>query len=189
MKLIMQTRYLALSIACAVLALPEPAGAQFSTPYELIKAIEDQKYEKVREMMLDCRCPNTRTAQGVPALVLAARDRSMKIVEYLLNSGANPNVKARNSRMTALMEFARRDNVAGVELMLENGANVNAADSSGETALMYAVSARAQRAVRVLLAKGADPQLANYQGQTPMDMARSRRYRRIETLLADAPAG
>jgi len=172
--------------AVAGITLASYGQAQYSTPVELIRAVEEGNVSKVRELMKECRCPNTRTTDGDPALVVAARNGSMQLARFLLESGANPNMASRESEVTALMEFAQQDQVAGVDLLLKNGAKIDAADSAGDTALMYAVSARAHRVVQLLTAKGADPRLANYQGQTALDLARSRRYRRIETLLRDA---
>jgi len=182
--------FLALA-AAAVGAFAGPTGAlaQFSTSYDLLNAIEDQNLSEIRELMAKCRCPNMRDSDGVPAFVLAARSGFAPVAEYFLEQGANPNIAARQSGLTALMAFARADNVAGVELLLEHGADINTADRSGETALMYAVRGRAMRALRVLVQKGADPAMANYQGQTPLDIAHANRYGMMERILTEAPAG
>lgn len=172
-----------------VAVLSGPAQAQFSDRYDMLKAIDEQNYDEVRELMAKCRCPNTRNADGEPALLLAARSGSLKITEFILDEGANPNAPSRTSGVTALMIFARRDNAAGVELLLGRGADVNAADNTGETALMYAVRGRARRVLPILLAKGADRERANYQGQTAIEIAQRNRYRQMERLLADAASG
>jgi len=176
-----------LAVLAAVLA--GPAQAQFSDRYDMLKAIDEQNYEEVRELMAKCRCPNTRNVDGEPALLLAAQSGSLEITEFILDEGANPNVRSRTSGTTALMVFARRDSVAGVELLLGRGADFDAADATGETALMYAVRGRARRVLPILLGKGANPDLANYQGQTAMDIAQRNRYRVMEQLLTDAASG
>ena len=176
-------------LAVLASAVSGPARAQFSDRYDMLKAIDEQNYEEVRELMGKCRCPNTRNVDGEPALLLAARSGSLKITEFILNEGANPNARSRVDGATALMVFARRDNVAGVEMLLERGGDPNVADNTGETSLIHAVRGRARRALPLLLGKGANPDLANYQGQTAMEIAQRNRYRMMERLLADAAAG
>ncbi|GER00769.1 hypothetical protein JCM17845_13920 [Iodidimonas gelatinilytica] len=163
-----------------------PASAQFSAAYELIKAVEEQDYAELRTQMLKCRCPNVRTIDDVPVLVIAARNADKQIVEYLLESGANPNAADRTSKMTPLMEFARRGDVAGLNMLLARNADLDAGNDSGQTALMIAVRSRQARAVKALLDAGANVDMPDYQGQTALDVARSMRLRDLERLLMDA---
>jgi len=177
-------------VGAALLAVSasQSAQAQFSDQYDMLKAIGEQDYAKVRELMAKCRCPNTRNVDGDPALLLAAQSGSLEIAEFFLKQGANPNARSRNSGMTALMEFARDDNVAGVELLVGHGADLDAADNTGEAAVIHAVRGRARRVLPILLKKGANPDLANYQGQTALEIARANRYRMMERLLVEAHA-
>lgn len=111
-----------------------PAAAQFSAAYELIKAVEEQDYGEMRTQMLKCRCPNVRNVDDVPVLVMAARNSDSKIIEYLLEMGANPDATDRNTRSTALMELARRGDLNGVQMLIKKGADLNAGNNTGQTA-------------------------------------------------------
>ncbi|WP_281300555.1 MULTISPECIES: ankyrin repeat domain-containing protein [unclassified Iodidimonas] len=163
-----------------------PAAAQFSAAYELIKAVEDKDYGEMRTQMLKCRCPNVRNVDDIPVLVMAARNSDSKIIEYLLEMGANPDAADRHNRSTALMELARRGNLDGVQMLIQKGADLNAGNSTGQTALMLAAQSRNGRVVSALLEAGADPDMPDYQGQTVFDIARNNRYRDIERLLETA---
>lgn len=55
--------------------------------------------------------------------------------------------------------------------LLEHGANINAADHQGETALMDAAKECSEYSVETLLANKADPTIKNKLGQTALDIA------------------
>ncbi|MFQ5347189.1 MAG: ankyrin repeat domain-containing protein [Rhodothalassiaceae bacterium] len=185
----MKRKRIFVSLAAALVAILSgvpAAWAQYSTPYELIKAVKDRDYAGIRSLMLKCRCPNARTTEGIPILVIAARNGDTATARFLIESGANVTARAEDTGTNALMEFAQRGNLDGVRLLMENGADPDAGDNTGQTALIYAVRARKARVIRVLLEAGANPDMADYQGRTPLDVARQMRYRDIEKLFADA---
>jgi hypothetical protein len=62
-----------------------------------------------------------------------------------------------------------------VELLLANGANVNAAATNGSTALLLAAGKTNLALVKLLLAKGADVKAVNQFGQFPLLSAATRR--------------
>ncbi|ORX62071.1 ankyrin [Hesseltinella vesiculosa] len=59
-----------------------------------------------------------------------------------------------------------RDQV--VQILLENGANVNAQNESGQTPLLYAASKNRLDIAKVLLNHGADVNLVNHIKQSPL---------------------
>lgn len=162
-----------------------PVAAQFSAAYEVIKAVEDQDYTELRTKMLKCRCPNVRTVEEVPVLVIAARNSDVQIAQYLLDQGANPNIADRSTRVTALMEFARRGNLEGVAMLVGRNVDLDAGDSTGQTALVKAVRSRQIQVIRALLDAGANVDMPDYQGQTALDVARSMRLRDVERVLVN----
>ncbi|RMF14484.1 MAG: hypothetical protein D6757_06165 [Alphaproteobacteria bacterium] len=164
----------------------QPARAQFSAAFELIKAVKDGDLKKAREEMLKCNCATARTGDGTPVLAIAAQNNDLEMARFLLASGANPNAADRITGETPLMIFARQDNIEAIRLLTRHGADPDAADRSGETALMKAVRTRKVRALRVLLEIGADPAVTDYQGQTAADIARAMRLRNFERLLTRA---
>jgi len=173
----------ALLLLTISLSAARVAQAQFSTPYELQKAVEEGNLGEVRTLMAKCRCPNTRHNDETPILVLAAQNGSRDIAAYLLESGANPNATSRQGGISALMAFAERGDRSGIEMMLDKGADIDAGDATGETALIKAVRARRESSVTLLLEKGADAQMPDYQGRMAIDHARNLRLSRISSLL------
>ena len=70
-----------------------------------------------------------------------------------------------------LREAASRGEVEALEGILAAGADPNAPNLGGNTALHYAAWADSPRAVAALIAAGANPELRNVYGATPLDIA------------------
>jgi ankyrin repeat protein len=66
---------------------------------------------------------------------------------------------------------------------LEQGANVEARDADGNTALIAAAGTGVVVVARLLLGKGIGIQTKNNQGQTALDVASSNRFIEIVELL------
>ena len=77
-----------------------------------------------------------------------------------------------------------------VELLLNNGADVNRADSEeGWTALMFAAAEGHQPVVEILLRHGADPAITDRDGDAAVDHALARGQMHIVVLLEAPPEG
>jgi ankyrin repeat protein len=70
-----------------------------------------------------------------------------------------------------LIEAVQSDNTTGVARLIGGGADVNAPDEDGSTALAWAVVRGSAEAVELLLKAGADPNLANELGIGPLYLA------------------
>jgi ankyrin repeat protein len=70
-----------------------------------------------------------------------------------------------------------------VRVLLTHGADINAQDKSGLTALMEAVIANSEETVSVLLDQGAEKTIKNNDGQTALDIALKAGNKNILTLL------
>ena len=87
----------------------------------------------------------------------AAHENRPDIAEMLLAAGADPKLTT-PAGSTALMRAAWSGSVAVAKLLLEHGAQVNAADVHGETALILASQTCPDGVmVQLLLDHGADP--------------------------------
>jgi len=86
---------------------------------------------------------------------------STKMVELLLKHGADPNS---NSKLQSpLMGACQNGYYEIVKLLVENGADINFADESKATALMYANDAKT---IKYLISKGADVKAKDLNGRT-----------------------
>jgi hypothetical protein len=117
---------------------------------------------------------------GDTALHVAAASHRTKIVRELLRLGAD--VRAANRRQAVPLHYAvdggpgapgwrPEAQAETVTLLLQAGADPDAADSGGTTPLLRAVRNRCAAAVRALLDGGADAERPNKQGSRPRDLA------------------
>lgn len=95
----------------------------------------------------------------------------------LLDRGTPPD-QANDFGKTALMVAAAHDQAEAVRLLLDRGADINAAtwtdrngglDHDGRTPLMYAAARGSLAMVKLLLSRGADPQTADTKGARAID--------------------
>ena len=131
---------------------------------------------------------------GASVLLRAAKGGDVEAVSLLLKAGARPDLAvARAWRdqiggITPLMAAAGLANqindtrgklktqaqaVEVIKLLIAAGADVNARDDRGDTALHGAVYRGWNDAARTLIQNGADPYLADNNGKSPYDIAKT----------------
>jgi uncharacterized protein len=135
-----------------------------------------------------------RQVQGLrfQRLSQAAYEDSPMMARLLLRLGADPDGGDYNDTVpfafvTPLGTAASRGNLDVVEVLLENGANPDAADPTGFTPLAHAASQGHADIVRALLAAGARTDVMTMTG-TALDLARSGGHEAVVRLLEQASA-
>jgi ankyrin repeat protein len=127
------------------------------------------------EELLDAE-PELATAwspDGFTALHLAAFFGQEEAAKILVERGGEVNLVARNAtiHVTPLHSAAAGSHPGIVKLLLEHGADPNAAQDGGFTPLHSAAQNDDRESAEALVEAGADPSLANDEGKTPADLA------------------
>lgn len=124
---------------------------------------------------------------GATPLMRAAKKADVEMVRALLTHGANPQVRTKAGtealmfaaglggagRFTAFedKQATEADFIDAARLCLEGGADINAVNETGQTALHLAVTARSDDFIKFLTERGARVDIKDKQGRTPLDVA------------------
>jgi hemoglobin len=101
------------------------------------------------------------------------------VVRLLVRGGARVNAVHGVKRCTALHMAARQGTVEVIEALLDAGAEIEARDSLGDTALRRAVNCDKADAARVLIERGADVGSVGSKGLSVRQAVRSARMRAV----------
>ena len=104
----------------------------------------------------------------------------------LIAAGADVNEKGKVSGPLSCAVCWGRTDV--VKVLIDNGADVNAKDDSGDTPLHWAAFTGARKITRMLIAAGADVNAKDSEGWTPLHMAALHGQGRIVRMLLAAGA-
>lgn len=112
----------------------------------------------------------------------------VEIVRLLLSKGVNPTERDKNAA-TALMYAIGNHNVQNalqiIDILCRAGADINAVDYKGDSALMRAVQppCRDIDVIKCLIVKGADLSIVNHEGETALSLATEAHYREAVNIL------
>lgn len=126
-----------------------------------------------------------------PGLYRYKSNPPIKVIELLLQHGADPNIAFSNG--SCLLHFAAQAGHSEiVELLLKSGAQANLPGSGGNTPLHFAcwVGENSEhkpnpKVVELLLQHDSDPSILNAKGFSPMDFATEGNQTEILKLLVD----
>ena len=102
---------------------------------------------------------NASDTKGRSSLWWAAKEGQLEIVQLLLSRNATAEVCDYSTGNTALLMAAAGGHVGVVQLLLKHGANPNAANGKGNTAIMIASS---REVLQALIVSGGDATIKNY---------------------------
>ncbi len=148
-----------------------PRPASYSATTQEFLATPSDDLESIRALLEEGADVNAFDEDGRTMLWRAAWDANVELTEMLLNHGADPNTRDKTGGLfgggTALHvlglerapvpETYKEDSVAIAELLIGNGADVNAQNSVGVTPLDGAASTRMDELVNLLQKHGAEP--------------------------------
>lgn len=164
--------------------------------WDRMRGVQEGKFELVKALLEHGADPNallqknptrygftvTRQPKNSTPFALAAFAGEAEIMRLLADHGADPSLKPENGR-TPLMIAAgvsrfrpenavpEEDLLAAVKVAVELGADVNATDRAGNTALHGAAWIRSTKIVQFLVDNGADVNALNKQGHSPLFIA------------------
>ncbi len=124
-----------------------------------------------------------RLGDGATPFMRAARGADVEVMRLLLAAGADAHLTQKNGNTPILLAAGiaaerdgnnplrggEQDAIAAVELCLQQGVDVNAVSTSGESAVHAALGSPAM--VRLLARHGAKLDIKNKQGRTPLEAA------------------
>ncbi|MGL9757975.1 MAG: ankyrin repeat domain-containing protein [Wolbachia sp.] len=146
---------------------------------DIIEKIKDElqqhdvyMYNKWKEDGFDI---NANSFDGSNLLCLAFGSNYVKVVELLIEKGANVNI--RDNEGKAPLHFVNHPYMA--EMLLNKGAEVNIQDNEGRTPL-HLTPDRFSYIVEMLLNKGAEVNIKDNEGRTPLHFVK---YKPIAELL------
>ena len=174
-------------IVAGALGLAGTSSAQQFGYSPLIEAIMDSNLYNLRAALLSNVNPNTKKADGTPAIVLAAgRDKyPREMVQLLLQQNARPDDQDRAGN-TALVVATRREHRELVNVLLYYKADPDIPGESGEVPMMIAIKNNNKEILEMLIDAGADVNATDYTGRTPLAIAQEGRNRNMAEIVEAA---
>ena len=137
----------------------------------------------VKEASVRGAHPQARNNNGVTALIAAANNGHLAVVQYFVEELGRPVDDVSNNKRSALMWAAHWGHLEVVKYLLRHGARLTYVDSYGNTALMLAALNGQYAVVAELLDAGSPVNVKNSYGGTALSMARARGDDELAALL------
>jgi len=140
--------------------------------HNMLIAAQNGETEKVIDYITINGVPmTTKNNYGVSAIIFAANNGHLDLLEALVDIGADIEDRSNNWR-TPLLWSSFWGHYECVEYLVDVGANISAFDTEGMTALQLATKNGNAKVVQFLLDSGADPLARNAFNGTALTIAR-----------------
>jgi serine/threonine-protein phosphatase 6 regulatory ankyrin repeat subunit B len=146
-------------------------GAKVDKDFGVLWAIRDGKGKAVSALLAHGANPNVMSANGDPALWLAASAGETEAVQALIAYHASVDFPNKAQSTTPLAIASHTGQLDAVKLLLAAGANIEAKDAFGMTPLAHAAYMTHPDVVEFLLSKGASIHAADSQGRSVAELA------------------
>lgn len=154
---------------------PEAARYVFARPYDI--TVKGRAHEVLRtpgrgerREVADAIAMGLK-GRGRVALDRARRDGNLSEFIALPEQGADPDGMSDNGSVPIILSEASKGRREYVLALIKHGADIDATDYPGETALWKAVEENDCDMIRLLIEYGADPEHKDKEGLTPMNIA------------------
>ena len=162
------------------------AAGRSGTVITPLLRVLNAKDEEIAQQILEHKAdPNLGRSHGLTPLMTAIeKGLSLDLIQRLLAHGAAVAAVDDSEKRCALHFAAGRTHVDVMHVLLEAGANIDACDSGGFTALHVAVKKNRSGAVDFLLNRGADMHMVGHLARrTALQMATNLGHQSIVELL------
>ncbi|MBE0556663.1 MAG: ankyrin repeat domain-containing protein [Proteobacteria bacterium] len=162
--------YRNLICACMFLLLLSPSlshaasGIEMGIDEQLIEAVQENDFRKVRGLIAQGARINARTESGETPLHLA---QSREMAELLLSNGADIHAKDDEFGMTPLFNAPKEI----FEFLIANGADIGTRSKKGLTPLAWSAYGNDLDRIKLLISRGADVNSADGHLKTPLHIA------------------
>ncbi|XP_076155619.1 kinase D-interacting substrate of 220 kDa B isoform X1 [Alosa pseudoharengus] len=148
----------------------------------LFSFVEEENLPAIKAHLDKFREVDSRSDHGQTALMVAAEQGNLEIVQELIRRGANVNLDDVDC-WTALISAAKEGHIDVVKELLTNNANLENRDMGGWTALMWAAYKGRTEVARLLLERGANANITGQYSVYPIIWAAGRGHAEIVHLL------
>lgn len=134
----------------------------------LIKAIVFTDIDLIKIILDNGADINKYGTKGATPLTVACSNAcgDLEIVKLLLKYGADINKGGSNMNIPSLAYAITINNISIINYLLNNGADIEHHDTSGNSPLMYAIGIRDLNVIKLLLKRGANPNSVNNNGKS-----------------------
>ncbi len=139
--------------------------------------------EMLRELMAAARADDVQVAARCLALAPRTATQPLSAAAVAAAAAVADGKDVEAEGRTALHCAAEAGSAAVLELLLQNGAVVEAEDARGKTPLKVLAEAGAHACLSQLLKRGANISHADAAGQTPMQCAMERRHEEMQAAM------
>lgn len=128
---------------------------------KLLHCVRTEDYYQIKKLCekgVDCLINFNEPHEGLTALILAAIKNDEKMLEFLLENGAEPNIVDLNGR-SALMRAAELGHVQALKVLKDSNADSTLKDKQGKDVLFYCLAAPTNRhdtCMKLVLTMGAN---------------------------------
>lgn len=132
---------------------------------DLTAAIESGNIDQIKGLLASApESINQKDESGLAPLHVAARSDQLEVAKYLLESGADVEVRNQYGRTPLLCVAFMTGSVEMATLLIEHGADINAADAQGATPLKLAAWRGYRGLINLLLVKEVNVETSGFEG-------------------------